>query len=629
MKGGSFSGVILIVSWMAMSIIIVEYLSIINLFMQFLLPINQVIISIHIHYPYFISGFYLLSSFLYYIDKPSRHRLESTIWNLKTFFQISLVLLFMLEILVVYQLPIWLVGVIHPICIIGYKLFLGSIFGFGLISRSIHTESEIKASHELENIKIKTATRKIENEVSFHWKTNKGYINILNPFQGIFIVGGAGSGKTYSIIQEIIIQAIQKDYTGFIYDYKYPELSEVIFEELQRKKSNRIMFYSVNFSDLSKSHRLNPIHPRNLPISLFAHEYAATILKNLKKEWVHKQDFWADNAIAYFKAIIWYLKKHAPQYCTLPHAIAIALKEYPEVLEMLSRDRECQGMISSLWTAYKENASAQLAGCVSSLQNPLDRLNNPNLFWILSGDEISLDLNDPLNPAILTIGNQASLSESLNPIISLVASVVMKNLNQRGKLKSIFLLDEAPTLYLPNLKDLPNTGRSNMVATIYCCQDYSQMDLMYGHEEAKVIRASLGNQFLGMVNDLETANQISKVFGKEDRIIQSQNHGSSFSASQEINYNSGYSYHHQEREVLKPNAALYFTPGFFVGKVTSSKNPFFSGSFIISQRTDQKKIPEFNNALGYLKENSSSLIQWNYERIFQEAQEIIYQKTIP
>jgi len=525
-----------------------------------------------------------------------------------------------------------------------YPLSLWTHF---ILVRAIFTYQE--SENNSSETQIQNENRKSGNQNSFHWKTENGWINIRQPFQGILLVGGPGSGKTYSIVQEIIHQSIQKEYTGFIYDFKYPELTEFTHGCLMHHKAKAVQFYTVNFTDPSKSHRINPLHPNNLPISLFANEYAGIILKNLKKEWVGKQDFWADNAIAYFKSIIWYLKKHEPQYCTLPHALALALLDYPLVLELLSKDQECRTMISSLWTAYKENASAQIAGCISSLQNPLDKLNNPNIFWVLTGNEVPMALNDPNFPSLLCIGNSFSLSDSLNPVISLIASVVMKNCNVRGRRKSIFLLDEAPTLYIPNLKDLPNTGRSNLISTIYCCQDFSQMDFQYGKEESKMIRSSLGNQFYGMVNDYETAFQISQIFGKEDYTMGHKNSSTSYSNLSEPNSSFGISYSSREKEILKPNAALGFKTGYFVGKMTGGKFPNFCGKPIIVHRPLSEPTPELRNftlssntdPIGkedllkslepnlrpYEQISFQAVIEWNYRKVFYEAEEFLFRNN--
>lgn len=472
----------------------------------------------------------------------------------------------------------------------------------------------------------------LENESSFNWITNTGYINVLNPYQGMLIVGGAGSGKTYSLIEEIIRQAIKKGYTGFIYDYKYPELSNFVYATMTEIKGHKLHYYHLNFSDISRTHRINPIQPANLPVSAFAAEYASVILKNLKKEWVTHADFWADNAIAYLKAIIWYLKKHKPAYCSLPHVISLCMVDYPVILSLLSRDPECKAMVASLITAYNENAGSQVAGCISSLQTPIDKLNNPHIFWVLSGNDCDLDLNNPDHPAILTIGNNPQLAETISPVISLIASVIMKKMNQKNRLKGIFLLDEAPTLYIPDLKNLPNTGRSNKICTVYCCQDFSQMNVLYGADEARALRASLANQFIGLVNDVETAEITSRMFGHRQLEVKSLNASSASSEQSETNYTSGYSIQHQQKNLIEVNEIMTLETGMFIGKTTESKHAFFKGKPIISSKPNSAEVPAFKELLlaskatqaDDLNLTTEKLLELNFRKIKNETEELIF-----
>jgi len=626
MKKGPYTGFLIILYVSTTVLNFIYYLEFSGL-SYFLYP-SKILSHTYFNNPFIDPVLFLISGFLYHFYHFDT--LESS--GKQGVFRIQRVLgILFFGILILFSnrlITILFIGV-YPVNLIIIHILYQSLFPINIKEKSNS------------DIKIKTESRKMENESSFHWKTESGNINIVNPFQGILIVGGAGSGKTYSLIQEIIAQSFKKGYTGFIYDFKYPELTEFTYQCFLENPFSKLKFYTVNFLEPEKSHRINPLHPRNIPISVFANEFATVILKNLKKEWVNKQDFWADNAISYLKAIIWFLRKHEPHSCTLPHVIAMALKEYSWVLEVLGQDLECKSMISSLWTAFRENAQSQIAGCISSVQNPIDKLNSPEIFWVLTGDEAPLNLNSPENPAILTIGNNASIQESLNPIISLISSVIIKNLNQKGKLKSIFLLDEAPTLFIPNLKDLPNTGRSNRISTIYCCQDYSQMELMYGKEESRVLRASLGNQFFGMVNDIETAVQISRVFGKENEMNQSKTLSSSYSATQSAQSSTGYSYSYIQKEILKPNAALYFNTGFFVGKLTEAKKPFFAGKPIIPKRKDPKPLPEFkklsfvenpypkleSNLWNPQQNSFTTVIDWNYKRVFWEVDEILFRHS--
>lgn len=483
-----------------------------------------------------------------------------------------------------------------------------------------------------EQFGIKNPISKVQNEYSFNWRTDTGYINLLNPFQGVLIVGGAGSGKTYSLIEEIISQAITKKYTGFIYDYKYPELSNFVFDSLNEARPENLNYYHINFTDMERTHRINPLHPYNLPVSAFAAEYAGVILRNLKKEWVSHADFWADNAIAYLKAIIWYMKRNHPEYCSLPHIICMSMIDYPVILGLLSRDPECRGMVASLLTAYKENAGQQVAGCISSLQTPLDKLNNPLIFWVLSGNDCDLNLNDPAHPALLTIGNNPQLAETIGPVISLVASVVMKKINQKNRLKSIFILDEAPTLYIPDLKNLPNTGRSNQICTVYCCQDFSQMNVLYGADESRAIRASLASQFIGMVNDVETAEMVSRMFGQMEKQVTNLSSSSGSNSSDDENYSRSLNTEHREKNLINANEIMTLGTGVFIGKTTEAKRPFFRGRPLIGPKPEHQPVPAFKDLLfkgletGKMPDQETltrKLLDLNFRKIKYECEEII------
>ena len=125
---------------------------------------------------------------------------------------------------------------------------------------------------------IKNEKRLLQNPYSFNFKTMEGYINVPNPFRGIFISGSAGAGKTVSLAHSIIHQAIQKGYTGLV-DFKFPILAEQVHAALVERDRKHISYYLVNFHDLSRSHRLNPIKPSLMPVTAYA-EYSLAILNN-------------------------------------------------------------------------------------------------------------------------------------------------------------------------------------------------------------------------------------------------------------------------------------------------------------------------------------------------------------
>ena len=344
-----------------------------------------------------------------------------------------------------------------------------------------------------------------------------GETQILNPYAGIFISGGAGSGKSKSLIEPLIKEAGKKGYTGIIYDFKFPELAQYVETAYQNSDVAR---YYFNFEDLTRSNRINPIAPELMTKEAFAREYAYTILVNLNPQMISKPDFWSDNATSLLASTFWYLREKYPSYCTLPHAISMILQpNFEALLRELSSIPKCADMIAPIMTAYEQGADNQLAGVISSLQVSLSKINSDEIYYLMSASDFSLELNNSDKKAILTIGNNPQLSSTYAPLIGLILTSVSKQLNSAGKEKSVFMIDEFPTVYIPNVEQLPATARSNKVATILACQDIAQLSDKYGKEKTETILSNLGNQFYGRTPNPATAKRVSEIFGKEEQIV--------------------------------------------------------------------------------------------------------------
>lgn len=387
---------------------------------------------------------------------------------------------------------------------------------------------------------------------------SSGSIEIDNPMRGIFICGGAGSGKSKSIIEPIIQQSGQAGFTGLVYDFKFPVLASEVNGAYQ---GSRVKPWFVNFTDLSCSHQINPISPKVITNASYAREASKTILSNIDFKASQKRDFWIQSSEAILTSAIWYLRNNYPKYCTLPHVIALILKHEPrELVRLFQGDLQVKAIIASV--ASGSESENQLAGVFASVQNYLSTLATPEIFWVLSGDEVPLDLNNPDHPGILTVGNDPTLSATLSPVISLIVSMAAKQMNQQGKEKSIILLDEAPTLFIPNFQQIPSTARSNKIATVYSVQDIAQMQGMIGREETEMIISNLGTQFYGRSTNIATAERVSKLFGKMDV----EYTGSNKSRSEDRS-TYGQSTTIQQRDRLTPSQILSFRAGEFCGIV--------------------------------------------------------------
>jgi hypothetical protein len=377
-----------------------------------------------------------------------------------------------------------------------------------------------------ENESFMQETRLITNEYSvnlptrFYYKKkwHNGWINVVLPQRGCMVVGSPGSGKSYCVINQFIKQQIEKGYALYCYDFKFPDLSLIVYNHLLKNKDKykaNVQFYVINFDDPRHSHRCNPINPTFMSDIADAYESAYVIMLNLNKTWIQKQgDFFVESPIVLFAAIIWYLKIYENgKYCTFPHAIELLNKPYSDIFTILTSYRELENYLSPFMDAWKGGAMEQLQGQIASAKIPLSRMISPSLYWIMSGDDFTLDINNPDAPKVLCVGNNPDRQNIYSAALGLYNARIVKMVNRKGKLKCSILVDEVPTIYFKGLDTLIATARSNKVAVCLGAQDFSQLVRDYGEKEARVIQNTVGNVFAGQVLG-ETAKNLSERFGK-------------------------------------------------------------------------------------------------------------------
>ncbi|RGJ89512.1 mobilization protein [Phocaeicola vulgatus] len=377
-----------------------------------------------------------------------------------------------------------------------------------------------------ENESFMQETRLITNEYSvnlptrFYYKKkwHNGWINVVLPQRGCMVVGSPGSGKSYCVINQFIKQQIEKGYALYCYDFKFPDLSLIVYNHLLKNKDRykaNVQFYVINFDDPRHSHRCNPINPAFMSDIADAYESAYVTMLNLNKTWIQKQgDFFVESPIVLFAAIIWYLKIYENgKYCTFPHAIELLNKPYSDIFTILTSYRELENYLSPFMDAWKGGAMEQLQGQIASAKIPLSRMISPSLYWIMSGDDFTLDINNPDAPKVLCVGNNPDRQNIYSAALGLYNARIVKMVNRKGKLKCSILVDEVPTIYFKGLDTLIATARSNKVAVCLGAQDFSQLVRDYGEKEARVIQNTVGNVFAGQVLG-ETAKNLSERFGK-------------------------------------------------------------------------------------------------------------------
>jgi len=447
-----------------------------------------------------------------------------------------------------------------------------------------------------ENESFQQETKLIENEYSvnlptkfyYKGKWNNGWINIVNPFRATIVLGTPGSGKSYAVVNNYIKQQIEKGFSMYIYDFKFDDLSTIAYNHLLKhtdKYEVKPKFYVINFDDPRRSHRCNPINPDFMTDISDAYESAYTIMLNLNRSWIQKQgDFFVESPIILLAAIIWFLKIYDNgRYCTFPHAIELLNKKYSDVFTILTSYPDLENYLSPFMDAWLGGAQDQLQGQIASAKIPLSRMISPQLYWVMTGDDFTLDINNPKEPKILCVGNNPDRQNIYSAALGLYNSRIVKLINKKGQLKSSVIIDELPTIYFRGLDNLIATARSNKVAVCLGFQDYSQLTRDYGDKESKVIQNTVGNIFSGQVVG-ETAKSLSERFGK---VLQKRQ-------SLSINRNDKSTSISTQLDSLIPASKIStLTQGVFVGAVSDNfeeriEQKIFHAEIMV----DNKKVAE-------------------------------------
>lgn len=534
----------------------------------------------------------------------------------------------------------WVCAVLYTVtltggffCLLASGLWVSRLLKSNLLEDVFNTENE----------SFMQETRLMENEYSINLPTKfwyrkkewKGWINVVNPFRASMILGTPGSGKSYAVVNNYIKQAIEKSYALYIYDFKFDDLSVIAYNHLIKYRHRYKIppkFYVINFDDPRKSHRCNPLAPELMTDISDAYESSYTIMLNLNKSWVQKQgDFFVESPIVLFTAIIWFLKLYENgRYCTFPHAIELLNKRYEDVFTILTSYPELENYLSPFIDAWKGGASEQLMGQIASAKIPLSRLISPQLYWVMSGSDFTLDINNPKEPKVLCVGNNPDRISIYGAALGLYNSRIVKLINKKKQLKSCVIIDELPTIFFKGLDNLIATARSNKVAVVLGFQDFSQLKRDYGDKEAAVIMSTVGNVFSGQVVG-ETAKTLSERFGK---ILQKRE-------SMSINRSDTSTSISTQLDSLIPASKIStLSQGMFVGAVTDNfgemiDQKIFHAQIVVDNDAVQKEtaayqsIPEISSFLDAEgNDTMEQQIQANYRQIKQDIVELVENELI-
>ncbi|MDJ1497590.1 conjugal transfer protein MobC [Cytophagaceae bacterium DM2B3-1] len=550
----------------------------------------------------------------------------------------SLIIFFGSNIFLYLSLPTALIACIYMfLSAIGFILFLkGGTYAMRIMSESLNNDIFNK-----ENESFPQEQRYLQNDYSvnietryyYKGKTWKGWINVVNPFRGAMVLGTPGSGKSFVFVNSYIQQLMKKGFSMYIYDFKFDDLTKIAYNALiehSDKFKVKPEFYVINFDNPRKSHRCNPLYPTLMKDITDAYESASTIMFNLNRSWIKKQgDFFVESPINFLAALIWFLKLYENgRFCTLPHVIELLSMDYEELFPILGSYNEIEVLVKPFVSAFDKGAADQLEGQIASARIGLGRLASKQLYYVMSGNDFTLDINNPESPKILCVGNNPKKQGIYGAALGLYNARLVKLVNEKHKLPSALIIDELPTIYFKGLDNLIATARSNKVATLLGFQDFSQLERDYGKDEATVIENIVGNVFVGQVVG-DTAKKLSERFGKinqRKKSITTSQSGTSVSISTNYDYR------------IPQDTMAELSQGTFVGSVADDRGQemelkvFHSQMHIDTKEVEKKTkayedVPEFN-AKNFInpvtgEDILEKVIDQNYIQIKMDVDQII------
>ena len=536
-------------------------------------------------------------------------------------------LIYLVSVLVFYlpcPIPV-IVALYIALSASGYLLVLtGGTWLSRLIKNNLSTDV-----FNSENETFPQEERLLENEHSFNLPTlynlkgkkREGWINCVNPYRSVLVAGSGGAGKTYFVIRHIMDQQIKKGFSMFIYDFKFDDLTRMAYNKLLKYQGNykiKPAFYIINFEDLKRTHRCNPLDPDGMEDITDATEASRTIMMGLNKDWLKKQgDFFVESPINFLTAVIWFLRKYEnAKFCTLPHVIELMQLDYDPLFAVLQTEEEIKVLINPFVSALQNNAQAQLEGQIASAKIGLARLASPQLYYVLTRNDFTLDINNPDEPKIVCMGNNPQKIDTYGAVLSLYVNRMLKLINKKGKQKCSLIFDEYPTL-VANLITTISTGRSNLISCTLGIQSIEQVKKEYGAEQAEIIMGICANMICGQVSG-DSAKKLSETFGKimQDRQSMSINSSdTSISKSTQMDY------------AIPASKIATLSSGEFVGLVADSPGEKIPQKMFHGEiQNDHEAIAKEETAykpLPVISQVTAEDIMENYMRVKREVHELM------
>lgn len=468
--------------------------------------------------------------------------------------------------------------------------------------------------------------KKIDKKGAFLIPTVDGVgFPLYNIYRSFLISGGAGSGKTASWYHWLLILGLEQGHSGIVYDFKR-EFSDYTFNVLKYFNSH-LNYKIVDFVDLSRSHRINPLDPDSIINNAYIKEYMTSYMVNLQKDWIKKQDFWAKAVISLVTGATIFLKNNHPEFCTIPHLNEFLLRLSPkQMVNLVKKDIESEAFVAGIEEAvFDKNSGGQVSGVFQTLRDSLAPMCMAEIYWVLTGNDFSLHLNDPKNPTVMCLRSSQGLREQLSPLNALIFTISLKHMMIPDQNESLLYMDEGTTFYIPKIEETPEVARSMGIGLIYGEQDISAQDRVYSKEIRTSIMGAIGNKAFGQTSETDTLKYVTDLFGTHEVIKRNINSGTSDNMSN-TNYSSNESYNLKDEKIVKNSDILNLEQGEFYCNLVEGKKKksLYKGRIKLPKdvNPDYEKFEEKNTVPQFVKGVSEEMVYQNFIKVKNDIDDI-------
>lgn len=425
-------------------------------------------------------------------------------------------------------------------------------------------------------------------------------------YANFLVYGGAGSGKTKSIGKWLLQEYIRLGFAGFIYDFKDIDYTQTAYN-LMKKYDYKGEFYYINFDNLSRSYRFNPL--KNVSDKTVLMQLMEDMLLSMQAKDA-KQDEWFAGGLGILRGVAYRLYDEFKEYCTIPHILTLIMNSSQDSLTRFLEQNTISEMMAGAFLKAKGSEKTQ-ASYISTLSNQIATMaTDENIAWVLSGNDFDFNLIDPEHPKMFAVSNNFSKNSVYSPVIAMLLSISSRQFTMQNKVPFVYFLDEMTTVKIKNFETLPSVLREYKAAFVLLTQSGAKLENLYGKLDRSSVEANFGNMFLGRTKDVEALKYYPLFFGKEEKERRSRSAGKSGSSS-----NSSVTISSQKEDVYQGKDFSELEPGEFIGSATRANVKEFKAKFkMFEMEEEELPVHEFV---------TPEQVTENYDRIIQEVQAIL------